>query len=239
MSETDSDIDHTSAHTYIRRRGRFTKAQARGLALLEHRYRADAAAVAAASQHGQVGLEIGFGMGHALLEWSDNAPAGLQLFGIELYQPGIGALCDGLDKARADNVRVVDQPAQVVFAQLPSAGVDEIRIFFPDPWPKKRHQKRRLIQPEFVHEIARVLRPGGVLRMATDWTPYAQWMRVCLATSPALACELDQVRAAAEDAGDVARSTTKFEHRGERLGHEIHDLVYARQAINAATTESR
>lgn len=239
MSDGDTGVDHTSAHTYIRRRGRFTKAQARGLALLDSRYRADADAVSAASQVGQVGIEIGFGMGHALLEWAEDAPVGMRLFGIELYQPGIGALCDGLDKARAERVWVVDQPAQVVFAQLPPGSVDEIRIFFPDPWPKKRHHKRRLIQAEFVREIARVLRPGGVLRLATDWTPYAQWMRECLVTEPALRCELDQIRAAADESADVARSTTKFEHRGERLGHEIHDLVYVRQPMNAATTESR
>ncbi len=213
-------------HTYIRRRGRLTKAQARGLDLGRERYSASAAAINASVA--PVGVEIGFGMGQALLDWARERPD-WQLFGIELYQPGIGSVCDHLSQEQLDNVRVIEEPAQSVLAAINDASVDEYRIFFPDPWPKKRHFKRRLVQEPFVAELARTLRPGGVVRLATDWTPYAEWMRECFAGQTDLQPRLDQVRkASAANAADVGRDTTKFESRGERLGHDIHDLIYAK-----------
>ena len=225
MALTD-DPDTRRDHTYIRRRGRLTKAQARGLALCDAEYRGDPDLVANATA--PVGIEIGFGMGWELLAWAETAGS-WQLVGIELYQPGIGSLCEQLAQREVTNVRVLDQPAQSVLAALPDASVAEYRIFFPDPWPKKRHTKRRIVQPEFVALLARTLASGGRVRLATDWSPYAEWMRECFATCPDFTLELDQVRApSAASAADVSRQATKFETRGERLGHEIHDLVYRR-----------
>ena len=224
----DENVDAQAhpTHTYIRRRGRLTKAQTRGLAQFRERYAVTAAAIN--ESRGPVGVEIGFGMGQALCDWAQERPT-WQLFGIELYQPGIGGLCDRLSQLELENVRIIEEPAQAVLASLNEACVDEYRIFFPDPWPKKRHLKRRLIQPAFVAELARTLRTGGLLRLATDWAPYAEWMRECFAGQTALVARFDQVRnASTEPAADVGRDITKFESRGERLGHDIHDLIYVK-----------
>ena len=213
-------------HTYVRRRGRMTRAQARAFDESADDYRVEPGDIAGAGG-APIGIEIGFGMGQALLAWAE-ASRDWRLVGIELYQPGIGALCDGLSSRELDNVWLVERPAQEVLAELPDACIDEIRIFFPDPWPKKRHLKRRLIQPAFVAALARVLKPGGCARLATDWTPYAEWMRECFAEAAAFACELDETRSAHEASHIEDRARTKFEARGENLGHEIHDLLYVR-----------
>ena len=151
-----------------------------------------------------MGVEIGFGMGQALLDWAEQAPD-MALFGIELYQPGIGALADALCKREIGNVAIVDMPAEDVFVQLSDASVREVRIFFPDPWPKKRHHKRRLIQPGFIAQLERVLEPGGVLRIATDWQPYAEWIEACLAESG-----LRPVQAAPLADADLSRPTDQI-----------------------------
>ncbi len=235
-----TDSPHPS-HPYIRRRGRTTVAQARGLSELLARYRVEPADWAEASA-ARRGLEIGFGMGHGLLEWARQVPAS-RLLGVELYEPGIGALVDRLHKLEVANVAVVDQPAQDVVAALPDGCLDEVRVFFPDPWPKKRHHKRRLLQPAFVTALARVMNDGALLRVATDWTPYADWVREVMEAQAGFATQLDTVRAAEQSSVDddvsgaaEARPRTNFERRGERLGHDIHDLIYVRKR---SSTESR
>ena len=215
-------------HTYIRRRGRMTKAQARAFDGLAGTFEVTPQNVVDVAGGAPLGIEIGFGMGHALLQWAD-AARDWQLFGIELYQPGIGALMDGLARAELTNVHVLEYPAQEVIAVLPDACIDEVRIFFPDPWPKKRHLKRRLIQPEFLQALARVVKPGAVVRLATDWAPYADWMRECFTGCEHFTTEHDETRTAdAPSNDDAVRDTTNFERRGERLGHDITDFVYRR-----------
>ena len=133
-----------------------------------------------------LGLEIGFGMGHALLDWARAAPD-WNLLGLEVYQPGIGALLLGIEQHDLTNVRVLEADANEALEQrLAPASLDEVRIYFPDPWPKKRHHKRRLVQPAFVALLAARLRPGGRLLLATDWEPYAHWMLEVLEAAPAL-----------------------------------------------------
>jgi len=221
-------VNHT-AHAYIRRKGRMTRAQARAFDNHTANYSISAEAIAAQMPGKPLGIEIGFGMGHALLDWAEAEPNWL-LCGIELYQPGVGALTDRLQQNGIRNVRILEQPAQIVLAALSDSCAQEIRIFFPDPWPKKRHHKRRIIQPEFVGELARVLQMGGVVRLATDWAPYAQWMRECLFAETRLSVEVDHIRGAQEQMFDASgRETTNFERRGERLGHDIHDLVLRRK----------
>lgn len=218
-------------HAYIRRRGRMTKAQSRAFSALTPSYSISLAEIQAQANDKPVGIEIGFGMGHALLSWAEAEP-NWYLYGIELYQPGVGALTDGLHQKKLDHVRIIEQPAQLVFAALEDQSIQEVRIFFPDPWPKKRHHKRRIIQDEFVSEVARVLRPGGILRIATDWTPYAQWMRECLRRESRLTIEVDNIRGAGDAMFDASgRQTTNFERRGERLGHDIHDFVLSRSEL--------
>lgn len=223
-----TDTNDYRSHSYIRRRGRLTKAQARALDEYTHSYAATPEAVAGLAGLEPLGIEIGSGMGHALLRWAADAPS-WQLFGIELYEPGIGALTDGLRREEISNVHVLQYPAQEVFATLPDACVDEVRIFFPDPWPKKRHHKRRLIQPEFVQCLARAVKPDRVVRIATDWADYAEWIRECFAACEHFSVQLDQVRAAeSASAGETLRGVTNFERRGERLGHDIADFEFLR-----------
>jgi len=222
-------------HTYIRRRGRMTKAQMRAFDELVADYSSDTVSL----HHNRcVGIEIGFGMGRALLDWAQTKPE-WQLFGIELYQPGVGALVDGLHKREIDNVRVLQQPAQLVCADIDCHVVDEVRIFFPDPWPKKRHHKRRLVQVDFIHDLARIVKPHGKLHLATDWSPYADWMREVLAQVTSFLPTIDCTRQAdtpsqVEEVLD-SRVTTNFERRGQKLGHEIHDLIYRRKVVTEAS----
>ena len=174
----------------------------------------------------RVGVEVGFGMGQGLLNWAQQAPD-WRLLGIELFRPGVGSVAAALAKQSIENVALIEEPAQEVFGSLRNHSIDEVRIYFPDPWPKKRHAKRRLIQPDFIAQIALSLKPGGLLRMATDWDPYAQWIREVMSAEDHLVCQLDQT-VAADYLGAIPRTQhTKFETRGRKLGHQIHDLVYS------------
>ncbi|MEM7098910.1 MAG: tRNA (guanosine(46)-N7)-methyltransferase TrmB [Pseudomonadota bacterium] len=215
-----------SHHTYIRRRGRITSAQQRGYRLAKDRY---PYRVEVLSQPGAcTGLEIGFGMGHALVHWAESEPQRI-IVGADLYQPGIGSLAHMLEQQNIDNVFIAEQPAQELVLQMPDAVLDEVRIYFPDPWPKKRHFKRRLIQSQFIQDLRRTMRKGGIIKLATDWAPYAIWMREHFEHAVGFELVYDHKTDESADASGShtqERLTTKFESRGERLGHEIHDFGY-------------
>ena len=171
-------------------------------------------------------LEIGFGAGEALLAFAQSHPE-MDCLGIEVHRPGVGHLLLGVEAAQLANVRVMDRDAvEVLRDQLPAGSLSAVHIFFPDPWHKKRHHKRRLIQQPFVALIARALAPQGVLRLATDWEHYAQQMREVLDSST------DFINVAGEK-GFVERAElrplTRFERRGHRLGHGVWDLEYRRK----------
>jgi tRNA (guanine-N7-)-methyltransferase len=168
-------------------------------------------------------LDIGFGDGEALVTNALNNPA-VDYLGVEVHEPGIGHLLLLLERAAATNVRVIARDAaEVVPELLPDASFDAVDLFFPDPWPKKRHHKRRLVQTPFIIELARVLKPGGVLHVATDWADYARHTREVLAAST----ELAPVGSADLCHNPLAlRPPTKFERRGRRLGHDVVDLFY-------------
>jgi len=161
-------------------------------------------------------------MGHALLDWAQQRQE-WNLLGIEVYQPGIGALLLGAERDGLSNLRVLEGDAEQAFDNaLEPASVDEVRIFFPDPWPKKRHHKRRLVQPAFVSTLASRLKPGGRLLLATDWQPYAEWMLEVLEAESALENDAGSGYASRAD----QRVVTRFEARGTRLGHEVWDLAF-------------
>jgi tRNA (guanine-N7-)-methyltransferase len=146
-----------------------------------------------------------------------------------VHPPGVGRLLHNVEVAALSNVRIFMHDAvEVLRAQIPAASIDLVHIFFPDPWPKKRHHKRRIIQTVFADLLARVLRSGGTLRLATDWEPYAIHMREVLDAHAAF------TNSAGTD-GYVARNEerplTRFEQRGHRLGHGVWDLEYLRNAI--------
>lgn len=170
-------------------------------------------------------IEIGFGAGEALLAFAQAHPE-IDCIGIEVHRPGVGHLLLGAHSAGVKNLRVICHDAvEVLQRQLEPASISLAHIFFPDPWPKKRHHKRRLIQPAFVQLLARVLAPSSVLRLATDWEPYALHMRdVINASSTFENIAAGEGFAARAD----ERPLTRFERRGQRLGHAVWDLQYQR-----------
>jgi tRNA (guanine-N7-)-methyltransferase len=168
-------------------------------------------------------LEIGCGMGETTAAIAA-ARTGEDFIGIEVHAPGVGSLLKLIAARQSSNVRVIRHDAvEVVAAMIPAASLAGIHVFFPDPWPKKRHHKRRLLKPEFVHQLALRLAPGGYLHVATDWEDYAQEVLATLLAEPLLA----------NTATDFAprppyRPLTKFEARGLKLGHGVWDLVFRR-----------
>jgi tRNA (guanine-N7-)-methyltransferase len=171
-------------------------------------------------------VEVGFGNGAALLAMAAARPDA-DFLGIEVHGPGVGALLLRLEDAGLDNVRVAREDAASVFAvRLPAGSVDAVHVFFPDPWPKKRHHKRRLIQPAFLAHVARVLREGGRLHVATDWEDYAIHILDAAAAVP-------QLRNLGGSDGFSPRPDyrppTKYEQRGQRLGHEVRDMIFEKR----------
>jgi tRNA (guanine-N7-)-methyltransferase len=169
-------------------------------------------------------LEIGFGMGGATAQIARTLPDH-DFIGCEVHEPGVGALLKLIDEQQIPNIRIVQHDAVEVLAQmLAPASLAGVHIFFPDPWHKKRHNKRRLIQPAFVATLIRHIRPGGYLHLATDWEPYAQQMLEVLSAEPGL-----ENTAAGYAEKPSYRPLTKFENRGIKLGHGVWDLVFKRR----------
>ena len=173
-------------------------------------------------------LEIGFGMGDTTAEIAAAAPD-VDFIAIDVHTPGVGALLKLIEQKELSNLRVIEHDAQEVLRQMIAPGsLAGIHVFFPDPWPKARHHKRRLIQTPFVRELVAALRPGGYIHLATDWQDYADQMAEVLAEIPALVAA--PVRPFETTSLPCPRPSTRFERRGERLGHGITDLIRYKQA---------
>jgi tRNA (guanine-N7-)-methyltransferase len=169
-----------------------------------------------------VALEIGFGLGHATLEMAQADP-GTGILAVDVHTPGVSRLLSAVDELGLDNVRLVHGDAvELLRTRVGASTLDAIRIFFPDPWPKARHHKRRIVRPDLVALMASRLREGGVLHTATDWAPYAESMLDVLAAEPALRNRY------AGTAPRLERPMTKFERQGLEQGHEVTDLVFVR-----------
>ena len=224
-------MERRAVRSFVMRAGRTTDAQQRALIELWPRYGLpfSATAVDLAMLFGRAApctLEIGFGNGEHLAARALAEPA-RNFLGAEVHRPGIGHLLRIAAAASLSNLRIVDHDAvDVLQYQLAPGTLDEIQILFPDPWPKKRHHKRRLIQPEFATLVASRLRIGGQLRLATDWAPYAEHMRLVLDACPLLA----SLAAGTPDHEHAGRAATRFERRGLRLGHQVSDFAYQRRA---------
>jgi tRNA (guanine-N7-)-methyltransferase len=226
-----SDSDHPRAiRSFVTRSGRITPAQERALEELWPHYGIEpgVSPLNLDTVYGRSArrvAEIGFGNGDNLLSLAASRPTE-DFLGVEVHRPGVGRLLLQLAERGLANVKVVCQDAvELLERNLTSQCLDEILILFPDPWPKKRHHKRRLVQPAFVALLADRLKDGGRLRLATDWEPYAAEMLTTLLAEPRL-------RNAAADGGFIPRpaerSPTRFELRGERLGHTVWDLEFQR-----------
>ena len=228
-----SEVEHPRAvRSFVTRAGRITPAQQRALVELWPKYGLEFSPQplqlrALYARSARCTIEIGFGNGDNLLRLAGAHPE-RDFLGIEVHRAGIGRLLLALEAQQLRNVRIVCHDAvEVLEAQVPPLSVQEILILFPDPWPKKRHHKRRLLQPPFAALAASRLAAGGQLRLATDWEPYAQHMLETLNASATL-------ENLAADGGFVPRPSerepTRFERRGERLGHEVWDLAYRKKA---------
>lgn len=176
-------------------------------------------------------LEIGFGMGETTARIAAENPEN-DYFGIEVHSPGVGALLKRIEEQALTNVRLVQHDAvEVVRAMVPPGSLAGIHVFFPDPWPKKRHHKRRLIQPEFAGLLASRLAPGGYLHAATDWQEYAEHILATLSGVDTLQNAHDGFAKRPE-----TRPETKFEQRGRRLGHGSWDVIFRGAAQNPGAT---
>jgi tRNA (guanine-N7-)-methyltransferase len=221
--------------SFVLRAGRMTDGQQRALDSLWPQFGLDYAATACdlAALFGRVApcvVEIGFGNGANLIHMASAQPH-VDFLGIEVHRPGVGRVLLDIERLGLRNVRVSNHDAvEVIGQQLPAACLDEVLVLFPDPWHKKRHHKRRLLNAPFVALLASRLKPGGLLRAATDWEPYASAMLEVLG-----GCALLQNTAG--DGGYVprpeSRQPTRFERRGERLGHGVWDLAFRRRAGDA------
>ena len=165
-------------------------------------------------------LEIGFGMGETTAAIAQQHPENDYL-GVEVHTPGVGSLLKRIAELHLESVRVIQHDAvEVLRHMIPAAALDGVHVFFPDPWPKKRHHKRRLIQPPFVALLSSKMKPGAYVHAATDWEEYAQQMLEVFSSEPSL------TNAASGFASADSRPETKFEGRGLKLGHRVWDLLF-------------
>lgn len=231
---SEGRLTSRSIRSFVLRQGRMSEAQHRYLAEMMPRvgiaYRPEWLDLAAPfGRAAPTVVEIGFGMGVATAAIAAARPED-NFIGSEVHAPGVGSLCKLIAEGGPSNLRIIQHDAvEVLRDMIPAASLAGVHVYFPDPWPKKRHHKRRIIQPDFVALVADKLAPGGYLHCATDWEEYAHWMLEVLGAEPAL------VNSAAPDAGGFAprpawRPLTKFENRGLRLGHGVWDLVFHRAA---------
>jgi tRNA (guanine-N7-)-methyltransferase len=231
----ESAIRERRIRSFVLRQGRFTPAQQR--AFDEHwaRYGVDFDAGAgerpprdfdaAFGRRAARVLEIGFGNGEQLLHSAQAEPA-RDFLGVEVHRPGVGRLMNALADAGVDNVRLYNHDAvEVLEHEFAPGSLAEVRIYFPDPWHKKRHNKRRLVQPAFLALLASRVAPGGRLHLATDWADYAEHMRDVLAAAPDWRVDAGHADPAVRPPW---RIETHFERRGLRLGHGVWDFVHER-----------
>jgi len=220
--------------SFVLRAGRMTPAQERALSELWPSYGVDLTDAPLDldrifGRHAPRCLEIGFGIGEVIASLAESHPD-IDYLGIEVHRPGVGRLMLRAAQANLRNLRIICHDAVEVLHTIPDGSLDEILIFFPDPWHKKRHHKRRLIEPKFVTAAAASLRPGGVIRLATDWQAYAEQMLAVCGAIPSLeSLSADGTYVPRPD----FRPPTRFERRGARLGHGVWDLAYTKRDSGA------
>lgn len=231
---TESTLRPRTVRSFVVRRGRISKAQQQALRNLEQKYliRFQSQLIDFNVEFGRsapVVLEIGFGMGHSLWQMAAQEPQ-TNFVGIEVHPPGVGSLMNELEQRSIRNVRVIQHDAiDVLYHGIADESLSALQIFFPDPWHKKRHHKRRLIQSDVVSQCARKLSQDGLLHIATDWEPYAQHIALTLQQCALLrnlnATTLYQQQVA-------KRPITKFEQRGRALGHAVWEFVWQKNSLN-------
>ncbi len=230
ISKHNADAQHRRIRSFVRREGRLTAGQQKALDDLWPRFGLSADVVLNPAQtfgrSAPLTLEIGFGNGSSLARMAADDPQS-DIIGIEVHRPGVGHLLIELDRQALDNVWVYCHDAvEVLDRCIPDACLDRALLFFPDPWPKRKHHKRRILQPAFVDRIARKLKRGGRFHMATDWEPYAEHMLKIMQSAPDFVnCDT----AGGYSERPAYRPVTRFERRGQRLGHGVWDLIFQRR----------
>ena len=226
-----SDIKHRPIRSFVRREGRLTKGQQRALNELWDKYGIsnencllDLDKVF--ERNAPKVLEIGFGNGHSLAEMAAEH-SDEDYLGIEVHRPGVGALLLLIEEHGLSNIRLIcDDAVEILKLRIADNSLDRVQLFFPDPWHKKRHHKRRILKPDFVSLVAQKLKHGGLFHLATDWEDYAMQMVDVMSKS----AEFENT---ASDSDFVPRPEyrplTKFEQRGKRLGHGVWDLIYQKK----------
>lgn len=229
MTSPDDNRPLRNIRSFVRREGRITAGQQRALQDLWPRYGLEANTVLdTANIFGRKApctLEIGFGNGDSLATMAEQQPE-YDFIGIEVHRPGVGRLLQQLEEHNLNNVRVMREDAvQVLKSCIPDNSLDRVLLFFPDPWHKKRHHKRRIVQPGFIELLSVKIKTAGCLHMATDWEDYAAHMLEVMEQSPAFR---NCAGAGNFSPRPAYRPVTKFEQRGQRLGHGVWDLLFER-----------
>ena len=227
----DQGIKHKSIKSFVLRQGRVTSAQQNALDNYWSDYGIDysehpLSLASLFTSEGDLVVEIGFGNGESLLQQAKNQPE-RNFIGIEVHGPGVGHLIHGAYSENIRNIKVIRHDAVDVFKhQISDNSLKKIQLFFPDPWHKKRHHKRRIIKPEFIELLRQKLKPGGHFHMATDWQHYAEQMLAQMDAAEGFSNIAGQGHYSPDKAD---RCETKFERRGLRLGHGVWDLLYEKQ----------
>lgn len=227
------EVTRRTIKSYVLRQGRLTRGQQQALEQLWPVYGIDFKAerldlAALFKRPAPITLEIGFGNGESLHQQAVSNPQNNYL-GIEVHRPGVGHLLHLANDAGIANLRVINHDAvEVLQQQIADNSLDGVQLFFPDPWHKKRHHKRRIVNAYFIQLIYQKLKPGGLFHLATDWEDYAEHMLA----------ELEQAKGFSNTVGkanyaeNTGRPSTKFEHRGQRLGHGVWDLVFRKNSVD-------
>ena len=223
----ENDHHRRTIRSFVRREGRITRGQQRALDELWPKYGIavddDTDLDRAFGRSAPRTLEIGFGNGEALAEMAAQQPEH-DFIGIEVHRPGVGHLLQLLEQRGIGNVRIYHADAVQVVQGLPNHCLDRVLLFFPDPWHKKRHHKRRIVQPAFIQLLAKKLKAGGILHLATDWQDYAEHMLKLIEQAEGFS----NTASSGHYARATNRPSTKFEQRGRRLGHGVWDLVFSK-----------
>lgn len=229
----DQEKPHRPIRSFVLRQGRLTVGQQRAFDTLWPRFGIEFTGQpldfqALFDNDHPVFMEIGFGNGESLASMAEANPQQNYL-GIEVHGPGVGHLLIQIENRGLENIRILRHDAIEVLKQgIPEAALQGLFLFFPDPWHKKRHHKRRILNPAFVSELGRVIRPGGFFHAATDWEDYARQMMTVLSTADSL-FENSAGSGCFTPRPDY-RPLTKFEQRGQRLGHGVWDLIFTRRS---------
>ncbi len=230
-NETENTFKKRTIRSFVVRSGRMTEGQQKAYDFNWETYglHLETGLLDYQSVFGRVSdvvVEVGFGMGGSLVEMAKNSPE-KDFIGIEVHPPGVAKLMMLAQEAEVKNIRVFcDDAIEVMANCIPNNSVSTFQLFFPDPWHKKKHNKRRIVQASFSEKIAQILKPSGTFHMATDWEPYAEHMMEVMEEQVAY---VNVAGKGVYHPRPEWRPLTKFEQRGERLGHGVWDLIYAKK----------